>query len=344
MEWENPGAAKLPQTDLDGTRKTLGDGPAGIVRGRALSGAVLPEFPMSPRGDFFRFMKYDAFSKCHPLTNFVFFLGAIGFAAVIQHPMYLAASCAGGAVYYLLLTGKKGWKLVFGLLPVFAVLSAVNPLFNTYGERVLFHVFGNPYTLEALYYGMAIAGIFAAMMLWFGCYSAVLTSEKFVCLFGNLIPALSVLLVMVLRMIPSLMRKARQIMDARKSIGKGLGQSSSLREKAFDGMNALSALTDWALEGSIITADSMRARGYGAAKRTSFQLYRMTALDWMLLGAMALLILFTILAGGKEAAYTPALYAAPLNWGFGAYCLYLLLPPALHVKEAIQWRISISRI
>lgn len=289
-------------------------------------------------------MKYDAFSKCHPLTNFVFFVGAIGFAVVIQHPLYLAASCIGGALYYVLLNGKKGLKLILGMIPVFLLLSGMNPLFNTYGERVLFHVFGKPYTLEALYYGMAIGGIFVAMMLWFGCYSAVLTSDKFVCLFGSLIPALSLLLVMVLRMIPNLMRKARQIMEVRKSIGKGAGETSSVKEKAADGMNVLSALTDWALEGSIVTADSMRARGYGTAKRTSFRLYRMTLRDWGLLAVMLSLLTMVIFAGGTEATYTPVLHIAAPTWGLGAYCLYLLLPPALHGKEAIQWHISISRI
>lgn len=43
------------------------------------------------------------------------------------------------------------------LLPMFLALTVVNPLFNTYGERVLFHVFGRPYTVEALLYGAAIA-------------------------------------------------------------------------------------------------------------------------------------------------------------------------------------------
>jgi len=287
-------------------------------------------------------MGYDAFSKCHPVTNFVFFLGAIGFTVVVQHPAYLAASCIGGGVYYLLLYGKKGAGMLLGLVPVFFVLSAINPLFNTYGERVLFTVFGRPYTLEALYYGMAIGGIFVAMMLWFGCYSAVLTSDKFVCLFGSLIPALSLLLVMVLRMIPSLTRKGKQLLEARRSIGKG--QEGTWREKAADGMNVLSALTDWALEGSIVTADSMRARGYGAAKRTSFRLYRMTAGDWVLLGGMALLLLSALFAGGTQAAYTPRLHIDGLTWGFWAYCAYLLIPPVLQGKEALQWRISISKI
>jgi len=289
-------------------------------------------------------MKQDAFSRCHPLTNFVFFLGAIGFAVVIQHPLYVAASCLGSAAYCLLLQGSKAKTLVLGMIPIFSLISLINPLMNTYGEHVLFFVFGRPYTLEALYYGMDIGGIFVAMMLWFSCYSQVLTSDKFVCLFGSLIPALSLLLVMVLRMIPNLMRKGKQIMGARRSIGKGAGDQSSKQEKLTDGMSILSALTDWALEGSIVTADSMRARGYGTGKRTSFQIYRLTLRDLLLLIMEAVLIFLILKAGGTEATFTPVLYIETPTWGLGAYVCYLLIPPVLHLKEAVQWHISISRI
>ena len=34
-------------------------------------------------------MSTDVFSKRHPMVNFIFFLGAIGFGVVIQHPTYL---------------------------------------------------------------------------------------------------------------------------------------------------------------------------------------------------------------------------------------------------------------
>ena len=289
-------------------------------------------------------MQYDAFSKYHPLTNFIFFIGAIGFSVVIQHPLYLTASCIGAASYYLLLNGRKGWTLVLGMIPLFLLVALTNPLFNTYGETHLFTVFGRPYTLEALFYGMTLGGMLVVMMLWFGCYSAVLTSDKFVCLFGSLIPSLSMLLVMVLRMIPNLMRKAKLLSGARMSIGKGVGEQSTNREKLHDGMNILSALTDWALEGSIITADSMRARGYGAAKRTSFQLYRLTPRDGILIILMVFLAVLTLLPGGTTATYTPEFYIAPPTWGLAAYFIYLLLPCAVHLKEAIQWHSSISKI
>lgn len=296
-------------------------------------------------------MSMDAFSKRHPLVNFIFFLGAIGFGVVIQHPVYLAAGFLCGTTYYLLLNGRKGIKMLLGLLPLFLIMTAINPLFNTYGATLLFYVFGRPYTLEALYYGMAIAAVFVVMLIWFGCYNAVLTSDKFTSLFGNLIPALSLLLVMVLRMIPNLMRKARQFAGARKSIGKGSGDNATNKEKITDGMTILSALTDWALEGGVITGDSMRSRGYGSAKRTSFVVYRMTGIDFSLLVIQCVLILAvlgTALTGGTTATYTPDFYIAPVSGmhilGLVAYCAYLSIPTVLHIKEAIQWHISRSKI
>ena len=90
--------------------------------------------------------------------------------------------------------------------------------------------------------------------------------------------------------------------------------------------------------------DSLRARGYGAARRTSFRIYRMTSRDWELLGLSLVLAVIVILAGGTAAAYTPELYIAPFSWGFVAYCAYLLIPTALHIKEAFQWHILRSRI
>ena len=289
-------------------------------------------------------MRRDAFSQYHPLTNFLFFVGAIGCGVFIQHPMYILAACVSAALYVLLLSRRKGVGLILGILPVFAMISIINPLFNHYGDTVLFSLFEQPYTMEALMYGMAIGGMFVAMILWFFCYSVVLTSDKFVSLFGSLIPSLSLILVMILRMIPNLMRKTSQIIAARQAVGKGAGEQSKNREKVMDGMHIMSALTDWALEGSIITADSMRSRGYGSTRRTSFAEYRFTYRDGGLIAIMFLLVGFVLLAGGMEAVYSPAVEIAPLSWGYISYCIYLLIPVILQMKEEVQWHISISKI
>ncbi len=289
----------------------------------------------------------DAFSKCHPAVNFLFFAGAICLSVVILHPAYLLVGAVAGAVYYLLLSGRKGFKTILWLLPLFVLLTAINPLFNTLGETPLFHLFGRPFTAEALYYGGALAGMFVAVILWFGCYNRVLTSDKFTCLFGNLIPAISLLLVMVFRLVPNFVRKTKQIISARKSIGKGAGEGATAKEKLTQGITVLDTLTGWALEGSVVTGDSMRARGYGAAKRTSFMIYKMTPADWVLLGIMVALLALTVTAaclGQMTAEFVPAVQLASTSWGVVAYACYLLIPTVLHIKEAIQWRISRSKI
>ena len=236
-------------------------------------------------------MKRDAFSNCHPAVIFLFFLGAIAIGVVVTHPAYLIAGCVGAALYYLLLVGKAGIRNIAALLPFFSLITFINPFINTRGRHILFSVFGRNYTLEALCYGAAIGMMFVLMILWFLCYSLVMTSEKFTSLFGNLLPSISLLLVMVLRLIPALSRKEKQIANARALIGKSPGESDSIKEKIKNGTGILSALTDHALEGSIITGDSMKSRGYGTGKRTNFNIYHMNAHDWILAVIMISLLL-----------------------------------------------------
>ena len=286
----------------------------------------------------------DAFSYYHPLVNFIFFVAVIGFTVVIQHPAYLAAGFFAGLLYYFLLYGKKALRFTLALIPTFLIITLINPLFNTGGRTVLFTYFGRPYTFESLCYGAVVAAMFLSMIVWFGCYNVVLTSDKFTSLFGNLIPAMSLLIVMILRLIPAFMRKAVQIAGCRKSVGKGVSESSTFKEKLSDGMTILSALTDWALEGSITTGDSMRARGYGAAKRSSFQIYRITARDIVMLVLMLLMAAAVIAFADIAIELIPGFYIPALNWPFIFYCLLFLIPSLLQLKEDISWRISISRI
>jgi energy-coupling factor transport system permease protein len=237
------------------------------------------------------------------------------------------------------------------MIPLFVFVTLFNPIVNTRGVTVLFTYLDRPYTLEALVYGIAVAATFVLMLLWFGCYGKVLTGDKFTCLFGNLAPSLSLLLVMVFRMIPNLLQKAKQIVGVRSSIGKGTSGKSSLKDKLNSGMTVIGVLTSWALEGSITTSDSMRSRGYGTAKRTSFMVYRMTKTDWILTFVMFILlgiVIFFAANGGMNAEFLPERNITPIKGfnilGFIAYFGYLTIPALLNLKEIIQWKISESKI
>ena len=129
------------------------------------------------------------------------------------------------------------------------------------------------------------------------------------------------------------------------------GKSDEEFEKALDSLNVLSALMTWALEGGVITADSMKARGYGTEKRSSFRMQKMKSSDIILLSVMAVLaaaIVRLIAGGGTAADYTPIMRITPVTGehlaGFAAYCVFLSLPTVLYIKEVVQWRISRSGI
>lgn len=287
-------------------------------------------------------MERDAFARCHPVVPLAYFVAVIVVAAVVQHPAYLLAGFVAGAVYLLMLQGGRGLLVLAGLVPVFVLVSAINPLFNTRGNHVLFEVLGRPYTGESLAQGMAVAGMLVGMLVWFACYSRAMTADKLTCLFGNLAPALSLVTVMALRMVPSLTRKARQILVARRCVG--LGGGSSVRERAGEGLYVLSGLVDHALEGSVETASSMNSRGYGSGRRTAYKPYRLTGRDVALLVAQAFLVACMLMAGIPQARFTPNLAIDSVGWGFFAYCLFLLIPFALWVGGELRWRISISSI
>ncbi len=295
-------------------------------------------------------MRRDRFSAAHPAVSFLFFVGAILLSGLLQHPAYVLAGMLCSGLYYCLLNGRKSWKRIFWLFLLFLLLSLGNPLLNHQGNTALGHIFGNPYTLESLLYGASLAGVLVSVLLWAGCYNTVMTSDKFTMLFGSLAPALSLLLVMVLRLIPGYFRKMRQITGSRESIGKG-SRTDTYAHRLTEGATVLSAMTSWALESGVTTADSMRGRGYGTARRTDFQHRGLRSWDWALLLFELILLLgvaTTMARGGTAAVFTPeANYAPMTGWnvpGFAAYVLFLLLPSVLTVQEMIQWQISRSRI
>ena len=89
------------------------------------------------------------------------------------------------------------------MMPLFMVVALMNPLFNHYGVTVLFYLYnGTPVTLESVVYGLAMAVMLCEVIIWFQCYNKIMTSDKFIYLFGRVIPGFSLILSMCLRFVP----------------------------------------------------------------------------------------------------------------------------------------------
>ena len=291
------------------------------------------------------------FSDCHPSVNFIFYIAAIGLGMCFSHPLFLLCAFLLSVSYYWILKKNVG-RYLLRMVFVFAAISLINPIFSTYGETVLFSCFrGRPYTFEALCYGISIGAMFATIMTWFASYNEVMTSDKFLYCFGKLAPAVSLILTMVFRLVPSFQKKIEQIASARRCIGMSV-KNGTKSEKIEHGMTIVSALTSWALEGGVVMADSMRSRGYGCGKRTSFSIYKFRKSDRSLLCIMSILIALIIVCawkGGMRVEFFPCISMKGLDniWtslGVGAYVMFLSIPTVLHILEEITWRILKSKI
>ena len=140
----------------------------------------------------------DAFSRYHPLVNFLFFALVLAYSMVLMHPVCLAVSLLGALLYAGQLEGRRALARHLRVaLPVLLLAALVNPAFNHAGVTILIYLpSGNPLTLESILYGLAAGAMLCAVVLWFVCFNRVITSDKFVYLFGRVIPALSLVLSM----------------------------------------------------------------------------------------------------------------------------------------------------
>lgn len=285
-----------------------------------------------------------AFASMHPLINFIFFASVLTFGMIFMHPACLLISFFGAFSYGLRLNGIRSvhFTLVF-LLPLMAVVILINSLFNHAGVTTLFYLRDNPITLESILYGGAAALMLASVLLWFSCYNVVMTSDKFVYLFGRILPAASLIFTMVLRFVPRFKAQIRTISNAQKCVGRDV-TNGSLAEKARNGMKILSIMTTWALENAIDTADSMKSRGYGLPGRTSFSLFRFDNRDKGVLIAFMLLIVIVLdgaVSGRFTMQYFPSVRAADIAGpGILFYLFYLLLclfPIMIDFREERKW-------
>ena len=287
------------------------------------------------------------------MVNFLYFALVLLGAMLLQHPVCQAISLIGAIACFCTLGGEKpgGFRLWYALA-LFAVTAAVNPAFSHEGRTILRYLpSGNPLTLESILYGIGAGLTLCTALVWFSCYTRVMTSDKFVYLFGRIVPALSLVLSMTLRFVPRFSAQARRVSKAQAAVGNDM-HTGSLLHRIKCALMVFSILVTWSLENAVDTADSMRARGYGAGKRTTFQVYRLTLQD----GVIALLLLLfaavtiaAAAAGAAQAAFLPSLHIAPVRGalsvsGLGAWGLFLLLPTLLHLREVILWHTLTSDI
>lgn len=283
-------------------------------------------------------------SSFHPAALFLYFVAVLVITMFTRHPVVLGASLLGAVLFYGTLVPPRVFlrNLAFYFF-VFLLLALTNPIFVHSGATPLFFMNGNPVTLEAVVAGAVNAGMIVAVLFWFKCYTVVMTSDKFVYLFGKVSPKVALMVAMALRFVPAMKDQMGRIRAAQKTMG--LYTSRSVTDRLRSNVRVFSALLGWALENAVETADSMRARGYGLKGRSHFSVFIFRPRDG-LLAAFAAAVLAALLLGLRAGALAFDFYPTvtplaltPLHLVlFLAALSLMLLPCILEAEGDLHWK------
>lgn len=288
----------------------------------------------------------DTFSQMHPIVNFIFFAFVIGLSMFILNPVCLAISLVCALLNAVYLNGRKAVRLsLLYLLPTIALISIINPVLNHDGITILtYFPWNNPLTLESIIYGIATAVLLSSVVLWFSCFNKVMTSDKFIYLFGRIIPSLSLVLSMALRFVPKFIAQFNVVRNTQKCIGRDISDGLPL-QRLKKAIKIVSIMISWALENAIETADSMKSRGHGLKGRTAFSIYRFSKRDAAVLSIImtsgVILIIMSVLDVAKF-RYFPSVkgnvISAPAIIYYALYFSLMIMPLAINVWEGIKWK------
>ena len=144
------------------------------------------------------------------------------------------------------------------------------------------------------------------------------------------------IITMVLRFVPKYTKFAKRTRDIQKANGFN-----------DNGTKTYSITATWALETSIDTADSMKARGYGSARRTNYHNYKFELRDlafvmWVILLSAVILTFANIRK--IHTFFYPTIRNKESVLVLAAYIILCITPILINLWEKLRWHISRSKI
>lgn len=285
-----------------------------------------------------RRVEHTAFSAAHPAVPALYLVITLALTMGSLQPVLIAISAVAAFAYSCCVRGLRAsaaslrWQIPFVL-----VVALVNPLFSASGSTELMRIGLRAVYLESLAYGLAMGGLFVACALWFSNAAALLPFDKVMTLAGNVAPLVSLMVSMTMRLIPKFVRRGRQVAAVQAVNAPAGSTADGVRER----LRLTSVLMGWGMEDSLETADAMRARGWGAARRTSYTRYQLGAADvarLVALGAAGALCCALAVTATSQFSFYPQLSRLVAWWGYLPYAAWMLMPTVLHVREGRLYR------
>lgn len=280
------------------------------------------------------FRRFDAL---HPMTQILYFALLFTCLMLTMHPVVLVLVFVGGILEEMVSTSvRAALKTAAVLIGVFLIASIINPLFSHQGVTILAYFWDdNPLTLESILYGLAAAGMVVDLLLWCKVLTRVMTSDRLICLLGGVMPRIALVFSMVLRFVPRFQRQTERMEQAYATSGQ---------QKRLNPFLLFSHVAGWAMENTVDTADSMKARGYGMGKRRAYQKFRFDRADGILVTSMVAVFCYILACIYQKwiwIQYYPMILISDVRFvsvvGMILMAALAGLPFLLEVGDKIRW-------
>ncbi len=271
-----------------------------------------------------------------PTVPMAYFVCVMSICVFTANPYLQLCALFGGVVLLLCIKKTKALKLLALSFAVIVIMGVTNPIFVQRGLTELFYIGKDPYTLEALLYGLSLGCSIASLLIWFSVFNAIVSQDDILAVFGKKLPKTALVISMILGFIPKLRRQYTRLLHAQ--YGTGGTRRKSLRRCAVLFIACLAYEAERVMDISM----SMKARGYGLKNRTHAQSRHMRKSDAAAIAFSLVLciVCYVCIGTGKlDYWYYPRL--SPNGFdpvGVGCYFLLCISPVFFIVKERTLWR------
>ncbi|MUV37570.1 Energy-coupling factor transporter transmembrane protein EcfT [Lentibacillus sp. JNUCC-1] len=280
----------------------------------------------------------------HPFVMLMYYIYIGSLAMYVTHPIFLVIGTL--LIVAVNFTHDRGrtlrkWFPIYGAMIILIVV--LNPFLVSRGTNILFYFRGKQVTLEALMYGIVMALSIVIILMLFLSFNHVLNGNKFLFIFSRILPRTAFLMMLAIRFVPLLKDRLDEINAVQRVRGLTM-TDGPIRQRAKTGLVKIQILLTWSMEEAVQTADSMKVRGYGSGRKTSYMPYRMEGRDWGWLASMTGLFAIVIAGGslgyGKILIYPElgTLHLFALDWVvLAAMTVLYSFPLLVEGREYIRW-------
>ena len=275
----------------------------------------------------------------HPAVPAVYFVGVLVISMLSMQPVVVGLSLFGALACSCVARGPA--RTLQGLIwqvPLVLLIACLNPFFSASGSTELIRLGPQVVYLESLAFGVTAGAMLISTVVWLECLCACVAEDGLYVLGATAVPTATLAVSMCARLVPELMGRARAIADAERACTAAAGAEGPLAQ----GVATSTALMTWAMEDSLIRADSMRARGWGAGvRRSSFRPRRFAARNAFCLAACVALLLaggFLAWVATSQWGFYPQMPALVPWWGYAPIAIMFALPACVLGCTQALWR------